>query len=208
MALVMTIKFIAGTLEGLEYQYLNKDKFRCANKMFGSPEMFLSDIVSMEIASEENIKRLGGTIGGALVGGILLGGVGAIVGGMGSGQKTETTLIIGFKNGDKCLGVANNSDMVKVLRAHIFNLEQKSGYAEGLANPKPKKKMAMWKKICIGIFLFGLIGAAFDLDKKGTNAQDGNGEVKDPCVNIKTMDDWDNRTSALWRIANPECKPK
>jgi len=37
-------------------------------------------LASVEIATEESMKKVGGTIGGALVGGLLLGGIGAIGG--------------------------------------------------------------------------------------------------------------------------------
>ncbi len=129
MSFFVRIKFIAGHLQGYEYQYLRKNKMSCMSQTFGAPAFYLTDIVGIEIASEEAVKRLGGTIGGALVGGAILGGVGAIVGAIGSGSTTESTIFVHFKGGETALAVAN-SDMMRAIREHLFNLEHTPGYIE------------------------------------------------------------------------------
>lgn len=93
------IKFLAGDYGKEEYIYIkNKNKLRCSSKMFGAKELFLSSIASCEVANEESVKKLGGTLGGALVGGVLLGGIGAVAGAVAGGKTTESTVIIEFKN--------------------------------------------------------------------------------------------------------------
>lgn len=59
------IKFLAGDYGKEEYIYIkNKNQLRCSSKMFGAKELFLSSIASCEVANEESVKKLGGTLGG------------------------------------------------------------------------------------------------------------------------------------------------
>lgn len=114
------IKFLAGDYGKEEYIYIkNKNQLRCSSKMFGAKELFLSSIASCEVANEESVKKLGGTLGGALVGGVLLGGIGAVAGAVAGGKTTESTVIIEFKNGNKALAKVN-SPMMEVIRAYLF----------------------------------------------------------------------------------------
>lgn len=115
------IKFLAGDYGKEEYIYTkNKNDLRCSSKLFGAKELYLSSIASCEVANEESVKKLGGTLGGALVGGVLLGGIGAVAGAVTGGKTTEYTVIIEFKNGNKALAKVNSS-MMEVIRAYLFD---------------------------------------------------------------------------------------
>lgn len=50
-----------------------------------------SDLQTIELASEENVKKLGGTIGWGIAGGLLLGPVGLLAGLLAGGRKKEVT---------------------------------------------------------------------------------------------------------------------
>lgn len=143
------IKFLAGDYGKEEYIYIkNKNQLRCSSKMFGAKELFLSSIASCEVANEESVKKLGGTLGGALVGGVLLGGIGAVAGAVAGGKTTESTVIIEFKNGNKALAKVN-SPMMEVIRAHLFDdqLAQERGEPNPLIHHErsqtPPKKLPL-----------------------------------------------------------------
>src|SRR6185312_15461439 len=63
----------------------------------------LTQLEAVEIASEESVKKLGGTIGWGAAGGLLLGPVGLLAGLLLGGRKKEVTFIAKFKDGRKVL---------------------------------------------------------------------------------------------------------
>ncbi len=220
MAIIVRIDFMAGHLEGLTYQYLKKNKLRCSNRFLCAPALRITDIVNIEVASEESVKSLGWTTGGALAGAALAGGIGAIVGAIGSGQGTYSTIVVTFRDGKKSLAKAN-STMMEVLRAHIFRLSsnpereevwRNSSILWKIFNPSKNPKnygfpLAWWKKwliICGLCWLAAVITGQDFVRKTGLYTKDNS---KSPCANIKSDADW-NRASSLWRMANPECKPR
>ena len=153
------IKFLAGDYGKEEYIYIkNKNQLRCSSKMFGAKELFLSSIASCEVANEESVKKLGGTLGGALVGGVLLGGIGAVAGAVAGGKTTESTVIIEFKNGNKALAKVN-SPMMEVIRAYLFDdqLAQERGEPNPLIHHErsqtPPKKIALIIGVLITVVL-------------------------------------------------------
>jgi hypothetical protein len=153
------IKFLAGDYGKEEYIYIkNKNQLRCSSKMFGAKELFLSSIASCEVANEESVKKLGGTLGGALVGGVLLGGIGAVAGAVAGGKTTESTVIIEFKNGNKALAKVN-SPMMEVIRAYLFDdqLAQERGESNPLIHHErsqtPPKKIAFIIGVLITVVL-------------------------------------------------------
>lgn len=66
-----------------------------------------ADIVELEPASEENVKRLGGTVGWGIVGGVLLGPVGLLAGLLAGGNGKRVTFVARFKDGRKMLASAD-----------------------------------------------------------------------------------------------------
>ncbi|WP_294624646.1 hypothetical protein [uncultured Bilophila sp.] len=151
------IKFLAGDYGKEEYIYTkNKNELRCSSKMFGAKELFLSSIASCEVANEESVKKLGGTLGSALVGGVLLGGIGAVAGAVAGGKTTESTVIIEFKNGSKALAKVN-SPMMEAIRAHLFDdqLAQERGEPSPFVQQSEPKK-PWWVKL---FYIFVIIAA-------------------------------------------------
>lgn len=63
----------------------------------------MTQIESLEVATEENVKKMGGAIGWGLVGGIALGGIGALAGVLAGGSGKEVTFVCKFKDGRKML---------------------------------------------------------------------------------------------------------
>ena len=78
------------------------------------------NVTDFEIVTEENVKHLSGTLGGALVGGLFLGGTGTLVGALVGGEDKEITIVATFKGEKKAL-VKVNSAMLEQLHKQVFS---------------------------------------------------------------------------------------
>jgi len=108
--------------EGNDHQYLASKPpvllMKSEGKFFRE-KIPLSEIVELEVASEENVKRLGGTVGWGTAGAALLGPVGLLAGLIVGGKGKDVTFVCKFKDGRKFLGTAKSKIYTK-LNAAIF----------------------------------------------------------------------------------------
>lgn len=79
-----------------------------------------SNLETVEVAGEENVKKIGGTVGWGAAGGLLLGPVGLLAGLLLGGKKKEVTFVAKFKDGRKLLATTNNKTFIKI-QAAVFN---------------------------------------------------------------------------------------
>ncbi|MCP3660180.1 MAG: hypothetical protein GY830_07715 [Bacteroidetes bacterium] len=79
----------------------------------------ITELEMVEVADEENVKKLGGTVGWGVAGGVLLGPLGLLAGLLLGGKKKEVTFIAKFKNGKKLLATTDSQTFTK-LRAAAF----------------------------------------------------------------------------------------
>lgn len=79
----------------------------------------LTELESVEIATEENVKRMAGTLGWGAAGGLILGPVGLLAGLLLGGKKKEVTFIAKFKDGRKLLASTDSKIFTK-LQAAVF----------------------------------------------------------------------------------------
>jgi len=91
------------------------------NTAWGSPgeALKLTDIKSVEEASEESVKRVGGTVGWGVAGAVALGPVGLLAGLLLGGKGKDITFVAEFKDGRKMLATADSKTFIK-LKAAIF----------------------------------------------------------------------------------------
>lgn len=75
-----------------------------------------NEISSIAIATEETIKKTGGTIGWGLAGAAVLGPVGLLAGLVVGGKKTEVTFIMVFDDGKKLLGRCEKSTFNELMK--------------------------------------------------------------------------------------------
>ena len=75
--------------------YFFREKIKC-------PEQ----VQDLELATEENVKRLGGTVGWGVVGAALLGPVGLLAGLLAGGRSKEVTFICVLKDGRRFMATA------------------------------------------------------------------------------------------------------
>ena len=73
----------------------------------------------MEVASEESVKRIGGTLGWGAAGMLALGPVGLLAGLLLGGKKKEVTFVAKVKDGRKLLGTTDHKTFTK-LKAAAF----------------------------------------------------------------------------------------
>lgn len=79
----------------------------------------LSDLAEVEKASEEAVKKIGGTVGWGVVGATLLGPVGLLAGLLAGGKGTEVTFVAKLKDGRKFLGSTDAKTFTKI-QAAVF----------------------------------------------------------------------------------------
>ncbi len=72
----------------------------------------LSDFVSVEIATEESVKRIGGTVGWGIAGGILLGPAGLLAGLILGGRGKEVTFVAATEDGRTLLATGKKEDFI------------------------------------------------------------------------------------------------
>ena len=65
-----------------------------------------TEVESLELATEESVKRLGGTIGWGIAGAALLGPVGLLAGLLAGGKGKDVTFVCTLKDGRKFMAVA------------------------------------------------------------------------------------------------------
>lgn len=78
-----------------------------------------TEIKEVDEASDENVKRIGGTVGWGAAGGVLLGPVGLLAGLLAGGRGKDVTFVCRLKNGRRLLGTTDNKTFTK-MRAAIF----------------------------------------------------------------------------------------
>ena len=66
-----------------------------------------AEIESIEIATEESVKKIGGTLGWGVTGAVLLGPVGLLAGLLAGGRGKKVTFVTKFKDGRKILASTN-----------------------------------------------------------------------------------------------------
>jgi len=81
-----------------------------------------SKIEVLDVASEENVKKVGGTVGWGAAGAVLLGPAGLVAGLLLGGKKKEVTFVTKFKDGRKLIATAD-SKLYKELQVEQFKAE-------------------------------------------------------------------------------------
>lgn len=79
----------------------------------------ITELATVEVASEDSVKKIGGTIGWGVAGALVLGPVGMLAGLLVGGKKKEVTFIATFKDGRKLMATTDNGTFIK-LQAAVF----------------------------------------------------------------------------------------
>lgn len=73
-------------------------------------EIHFDEIEEMEVATEESVKRIGGTIGWGVAGAALLGPVGLLAGLLLGGKGKDVIFVCKFKDGRKLIAQSPSAD--------------------------------------------------------------------------------------------------
>ena len=92
--------------KGKEHQFVRGKFYMKIEGQFIRETIDASRIEKIEIASEENVKKLGGTIGWGLAGATLLGPVGLLAGLIAGGKGKYVTFVCKFKDDRKFMASA------------------------------------------------------------------------------------------------------
>ena len=79
----------------------------------------IDDVEEVDEASEENVKRLGGTVGWGVAGAVILGPVGLLAGLIAGGRGKNVTFVCKFKDGTKMLGTTSSKTFTKIMAARF-----------------------------------------------------------------------------------------
>lgn len=141
------LNFFAGDYTG-KYSLWRNFK---GKELVGPENLKLADIAGFEVVTEENVKKVGSTLGTAAVGGLLFGGAGAVVGALAGGNKNESVVEITCFDGTKGLARAD-SEMMDALRKVIFerNMERPNSTKKHISKSK-------WTAFFLCLFL-GILG--------------------------------------------------
>lgn len=82
-------------------------------KFFGTEVYKGSDLVRLEIATEESVEKVGGTVGWGAAGALVLGPAGLLAGLLLGGKKKEVTFVAEFKDGCKLLATCTEKEFNK-----------------------------------------------------------------------------------------------
>lgn len=75
---------------------------------FGGEPIALTEIDTVDVASEESVKRIGGTVGWGAAGAVVLGPVGLLAGLLLGGRGKDVTFVARFKDGRKLLATTDS----------------------------------------------------------------------------------------------------
>lgn len=85
--------------------------------MFRKEKYSLDQVEACEIASEESVKRIGGTVGWGVTGAVLLGPVGLLAGLLAGGRGKDVTFVLAFKDGKRALCTAKSKHYQEIQAA-------------------------------------------------------------------------------------------
>lgn len=111
------VKVLAGDF--LEYGEWDHGafKFRTKATQLTPNELPASTLESIEVATEENVKRVGGTAGWAAAGMVFLGPIGLLGGLLLGGKGKDVTFVAEFKDGRKFMATVDQKVYIEILAA-------------------------------------------------------------------------------------------
>lgn len=112
-----SIKFLAGDFGAGKGCILTGGKIRIPN---GSMDFPIRTISSIDIATEENVRRVGGTVGWGITGAALFGPAGLIAGAIIGGQAKEVTFVAQLNDGKRFLA-RTSSKAYETILASTFS---------------------------------------------------------------------------------------
>lgn len=137
--------------KGKHHQFVGNKLLMKRSGKFFRETILLGQLETVEAASEESVKRIGGIVGWGVAGGVLLGPVGLLAGLLAGGRGKDVTFVCKLKDGRKFMATAS-SKVFTELSAALFN---STSIAQ--VNPEPKAQGNFIKYIYLTLnWIFGV----------------------------------------------------
>lgn len=112
-----SLKIHAGDFKDAKAANFGSGTFVFSTGIFKTEKVPSSAIEALDVASEESLKKMGGTIGWGIVGGVALGGIGLVAGLLAGGRSKEVTFVCKFKDGRKLLATTDSKTFTEIQAA-------------------------------------------------------------------------------------------
>lgn len=110
-----TFSVIAGDFQsGNDHQFLGDELLMKRADKFLREKIPVTNVEKLEVATEETVQKVGGTVGWGVAGALVAGPLGAIAGGYVGGRKNETTFVCSLKDGRKFMGTMKSKSFTKL----------------------------------------------------------------------------------------------
>jgi hypothetical protein len=106
-----------------------------------------SQIASVEVATEESVKRVAGTVGWGAAGALVFGPVGLLAGLLAGGRDKEVTFVLVTRDGQRMLATADVGTYRSVVAASMTPL------------PPPRTGVPDWVSLLAVVAVVAIIGA-------------------------------------------------
>ncbi|MFW2541977.1 hypothetical protein ACN2XU_04990 [Primorskyibacter sp. 2E107] len=114
------LKIHAGDfLKGQEAIAFGAFSLRSEQHMLIGERISFKQLAELEIATEESVKRLGGTVGWGAVGALALGPVGFLAGALMGGRGKDVTFVAKFKDGRRLMATTDSKTFTN-MQAAVF----------------------------------------------------------------------------------------
>ena len=114
-------KILAGDFKtGKHHQFVGKTFVLQSVGESKREDINIDQVETLEVASEDNVKKLGGTVGWGGAGAALLGPVGLLAGVLLGGKGKTVTFVCKFKDNRKFMATAKSKDFIK-MQAAMFS---------------------------------------------------------------------------------------
>lgn len=114
------IKVHAGDfIEGVGYYSYGSLILKTKEHNIAGETIASTELSVLDIASEDNVKKIGGTVGWGAAGGMIFGPVGLLAGLLLGGKKKQVTFVAQFKDGRKLLATTDSKTFTK-LQSAVF----------------------------------------------------------------------------------------
>jgi hypothetical protein len=110
------IKILAGDfLKGVGHYNFGEFSLPTEAHPFIGDHIKTADIELLEIATEETVKKFGGTAGWGLAGAALFGPVGLLAGILSGGNKKQVTFVARFRDGRRLMATTDSKTYAKIM---------------------------------------------------------------------------------------------
>lgn len=97
----------------------------------------ITQVEELDLASEDSVKRMGGTVGWGVTGGVLLGPAGLLAGLLLGGKGKEVTFVCKFKDGRKLMGTTDAKGYQQI-QASLMDAPKQAQMEEAAAEAQRK----------------------------------------------------------------------